>query len=116
MSERVAAGREVLVPLLVGHVAWSVHLLASYALATVGCAADPDALPVVRHGLTAVALLVTAWACWAVWPAVSRAGGAGGAAVSERRYAAWLTMALNVVFLLAILAAGAASALVQPCV
>lgn len=109
--------RDVLLPLLAGHVAWSLHLLASYLLATAGCAVDPGAMPVVRHGLTAAAAAVTVWACWAAWVVTPDAGTpADGEAAHERRYAARMTLALNVAFLFAILLAGATGALVQPCI
>jgi hypothetical protein len=97
--------------LLAGHVAWSLHLMVSYFLATVGCVATPDALPAVRHGLTAAALVVTLGATLYGAREAARDQAAG-----EQRYAGLLTLALNVAFLFAIALAGAAGFLLPPCV
>jgi hypothetical protein len=98
------------IALLTGHVAWSVHLLASYLLATAGCAVDPGGLPLARHATTIVAAAATAGA------AAFGARTAAVEAAGERRYAALLALALNATFLFAILLAGAAGLLVRPCV
>lgn len=102
--------------LFAGHLAWSVHLLASYFLATAACAADPAGLPAWRHALTVAAAGVTAAAVVAAALVSARSTAGAPAGDDVQRYAAGLTLALNAMFSLAILLAGVTGLFVPACV
>jgi hypothetical protein len=114
--------------LLAGHVAWSLHLMVSYYLAALACAAeagDTAELAALRHAATIAAAAVTLASAAVAWPdwrqawsrrAVQEAGPLSpGSATPPRRFLARVTFPLNIVSLFAILAAGTPNLFLAPC-
>ena len=107
--------------LLAGHLAWTAHLLASYYFAWAGCAGGDGWLSALRH-LTTVAAVAVTLAGW--WQA-QRTSGPRTVTPSGRRerqvdaaqraFLAQLAILLSVMFLFAILMAGAANFFLVPC-
>ena len=111
--------------LLGGHVAWSLHLMVSYALAARACAApggDTPELVALRHVTTVIATLATATAIVASLPGWRRAraetteAATTSAGVSvQRRFLQGLALPINILFLVGVVAAGAGNVLLPPC-
>lgn len=97
------------VALLAGHLAWSVHLLVSYFLASLACSSSGSWSAVPFQVATISALAVTAAGL-----AAGRAGASNSA--PERRFVGHFGLALGAVFLFAIVLAGAAGLFLAPCV
>jgi hypothetical protein len=102
--------------LLAGPIAWSLHLLVSYALVSVVCATG---LMILLHlvalvtALVALAAGVVAWRCWQATGAREPASRRGR--VSRRAWMAFSGVVLSGLFLLSILVGGAASFFLSPC-
>ena len=119
--------------LLGGHLAWSLHLVASYYIAYRACVAGADApteLWALLHAATIVAAVVTLGSILVSSRHNSQESGRGAANGAERTpdgqsapgrlgpqrsFLAGVTLPLNVMFLFAILAAGVLNFLIVPC-
>ena len=105
--------------LLLAGLAWAVHLVVSYALAWAACTGD-DGWPLAARHLTTVAAagLVLGALLQAVRASRTGVTAAAGAQeqAAEHRYVGHLAVVLSLVFLFAIVMAGAANLLLAPCV
>jgi hypothetical protein len=107
--------------LLVVHVAWSVHLVVSYYLAWAACTGGDGWLLALRHVTTAVALGVGLAASWRAYHAQRATAPERPErldpqeSAAEHAYLARLTLVLGVLFLFAILLAGATNLFIDPC-
>ena len=90
-----------------GAVAWSLHLLASYAILPVACAAG-STLPI--HALTLVFALATIGAGVASFASWRRAG-----ATAAERWTGLASLVLNGIFLFAIIIEGLPAFALHPC-
>jgi hypothetical protein len=121
--------RTLVAAFLGGQAAWGVHLLLSYALADLGCRQETTALLTGRHVLTVLAVAAIGAVTAAVWPWPRGQGDRGTASPApasavptssqllhaERRFLAVVALAINAIFLLAVLLAGSTSLVLVPC-
>jgi hypothetical protein len=127
--------------LLAGHIAWSLHLMVSYYLASVACVTGESGQQLVlRHAVTLIAALVLIGAAGLAWPAWRQAARGEMASIPrtfsadaappnpgaiaettpddpapQRCYLARVTFPLNGMLLFATLAAGAVNFFLVPC-
>lgn len=100
-----------------GALAWSAHLLVSYALVGVACATG---LAWILHAVTLLTFLVTVtggWVCLRTWWRCRREAGAGPRGLSAD-YQAYMGLGgtlLNALFAFVILLEGLPVALIPPC-
>src|SRR5690606_5914759 len=95
--------------------AWTLHLVTSWALVPAACELSGGML--LLHGVTAVALVVALLAgvvSWSLWKRLED-GSDVPIAVERSRWMALAGLLLTPIFLLAIVYAGAANFIVDPC-